>query len=166
MVNTQIVQNEKNFPFRRLDQTATEVDQDVHFHAAFEYLESHLALFGDSGNHIGRGYTGVNPNHVSLALGGVSSFMLAITTQTRLVTPVNFGSLPLGSILDSPISLIQPFLHLLRIPTTSPLGRLLGRKPPPFQIVANDPNGYLYTRLLLTRAMTALRVHSAKGSLT
>src|SRR5699024_248654 len=89
MVNPQIIQNQKDFTVGVLDQTLHEVDQDIGVHAALEEPESNLALIGDSRYQIDGLAFRTQANDRGLSFRRISTGMLTVTAQSRLVAPVN-----------------------------------------------------------------------------
>ena len=53
---------------------------------------------------------------------------------------MNLSALGLGTLPDCRIFVIQPILHCLRVFLISLLDRLLWRKSPTFEVVANSPD--------------------------
>lgn len=58
MMDTQIVQNEKDLSLRILEQLLDEFRQHLRIHAVLVHHESHLPLIGDGRDHVNRGPLG------------------------------------------------------------------------------------------------------------
>ena len=126
VMNAQIVQNQINLSPGGLDQTLTEVHQDVRIHGPLEDLEAHLSPVGDCRDHVRRAPLGIEANNWCLALGGIAPLMLAVATHARLVTPVNPCLFFLRLGLDRGIVFIQPALHRLGVLLIGSFRGLLG----------------------------------------
>ena len=96
MVDSQVVEYEKDLLVRGLDQLVEKLKQPLGVHGATVNHESHLALVGHRRNHIHRGPFRGQPNHRGLTSGRIATSMLAVIAHPRLIAPMNLGLFVLG----------------------------------------------------------------------
>lgn len=97
VMDSQIVENQEDHALGISGQPYHEVDQYVSVHTAVEEPEVHHALVGHRRDEIDRFPLGIELDHRCLILWSISSSMLAVVSQTRFITPLNFGIFSLGS---------------------------------------------------------------------
>ena len=122
-------------------------------HSAFKNTKTHLATIGDRGNQIDGCSLGVLPQHRRLPLGRIATHMLAIRSQTRLITPVDLRLLLLGARLNLGVIDRQLALNVCRLLFIGLLFRLLHRESPALEIFGDQANrhrlpGFLPDQLL------------------
>src|SRR5690606_31996098 len=93
----------------------------------------------------------IDLNYRRLAAWCISAAMLAIISNSCLVTPINLCTFCLCKLLYFGICVIEPFLNSFRTLLVGFLYWLLWRKTPSLHVIANRSNGYANSPKLVNR---------------
>lgn len=88
VVDFEVVHDEQDLPSRILDQPRQEPAEPLAGQRIAVDHPAHLSLLGHRGDHIDGEASGREPDHRRLALGRVTTPVLAITAHPRLIAPV------------------------------------------------------------------------------
>lgn len=148
MMNTKIIQNQKDLSPGILDQAGHELDQELGIHGFLVHHESHLATVGDGRYHTDMALFGNHPDYQSLSLWGKASDSVGTRLNTCLIHPVNLSFFLFRAGKNDRIIPIQPFLHRLRTLFMGTLDRLLRSESPTLEIFSNRPDRHLDVKQL------------------
>jgi len=148
MMNTKIIQNQKNLVPGILDQTGHKLDQKLGIHGFLVHHETHLAAVGNGRYHADVALFGYHPDYWGLSLWGKASDSVGARLNTCLITPVNLSLFLFSARENNRIIPIQPFLYRLRTLLIGALDRLLRSKSPTLEIFSNCPDWHLDVKQL------------------
>lgn len=113
-MHTQVVQNKKYLrPGSRTRRTRNRISPGGRHRFPIEH-ETNFPLIGDRGNHVRVKSAAGHPLNRRLSYRRVTPAMLAITTDSRFVAPMNFCSFVLGALGDTRVTLFEPSLDQFR----------------------------------------------------
>ena len=114
MMNTKIIQNQKDLAPGILGQADHELDQEFGIHSILVHHEPHLASVGDGRDHTDMALFGHHPDYLSLSLRGKTPDSVGARLNPRLITPVNLSLFLFRPGENDRIIRIQRLLHRLR----------------------------------------------------
>lgn len=91
IMNTKIIEDEKNLPVRIFDQSSHKPDQKLGIHGILVHHETHLAAVGDGRYHADMTLFGHHPDHRGLSFRGKTPNTVGSRLNPRPITPVNPG---------------------------------------------------------------------------
>jgi len=137
VVDFQVIQDQKHLEVRVLDQPGHEFDQHLGGYGFPIEHEPYFATVGNRRNHIHSALGGIDANHRGFAFGSEPLGVVGIVLDAGFITPVDFGFLLLGSVLNLGIGGFQPLGYRLGILLMGTFGRFLRGETPALQIVGN-----------------------------
>ena len=163
MMNTKIIQNQKDFTPGILGQAGHELDQKLGIHGIPVHHEPHLSLVGDGRNHTDMALLGNHPDYRGLSFRGKAPDSVGARLNPRLIAPVNLSFFLFRPGGNDRIIPLQPFLHRLRTLLVSALDRLLRSKSPTLEILPNRPDRHLDAKRLFDQQLHGIPCPQGKG---
>jgi hypothetical protein len=114
MMNTKIIQNQKDITTGIFCQSGHKLDQKFGIHCIPVHHESHLPAVGDGRYHTDMAPFCHHPDYRGLSLRGKTSNSIGARLNPSLITPVNLGFFLFRPRENDRIMLLHPFLYRLR----------------------------------------------------
>jgi len=127
--------------FRVADETIQKVNHNRLREAPIEYAKPHLAQVVDGGDDIATEPVARTANDRRFAARRITAPGQMITSQTRLVLPVDLGFFPLCPPSKRRILTLEPVANPIIIAFVSARDRLLRREAPASQKATHHPQG-------------------------
>jgi hypothetical protein len=138
VMHAQVVKNQKYLaPLRSSYQPLEKLDQHLRVQCAVIDHPANQSLVGHRGDHVDRGVLRRQTDDRGASLRRIAPAVLAITTNARLITPVNLRLLLLCSLSNGRILLLHPTRDGSRLLLVGPFEWFLWGKTPALQIMTD-----------------------------
>ena len=166
VMDTKIIQDQKDFARRIFDQSFQKGDHHLRVHISFIDHKAHCALIGDRTDQIDAGSFSAQANNRRLYPGGKTAPpMLAIRSQPGFISPIDLSILIFSFPGNTWILFVKPFLHSRRVLFIRSTKWLLGGKTPSAKIFSDGPNRHSNLEKLQNQRLYCPSCPQRKGKL-